>query len=63
MIIRTGDHLRAGADPAKKRILGVRRVTGQNDTVDAQRDNAEGVEYANIQIRDHHLLLADTWRQ
>ena len=54
-----GNHLRARPDAAEHRIFRVRRVARQHDAINAERHDAEGVEDADVQIRDDHFLVAD----
>ena len=53
-----GDQLGAGADAADEWILGIGRVTGEHDPVNRERHDAKGVEHADVQVGDDHLLLA-----
>ena len=53
------NHLRARTDAAEERIFRIRRVTRQHDAINAQRNNAERVENADVQIRNDHFLIAD----
>ena len=53
------NHLRAGTDAAEKRVFGIGRIARQHDAVNPHRNNAESVQNADIQIRDHHFLLPE----
>ena len=54
-----GNHLRAGTDAAEEGELRIRRVASQHDAIHAERHDAEGVEDADVQVRDDHLLRAE----
>jgi len=54
-----GDHLGAGADAAEEGVLGVGTVAGEHDAVHAEGDDAEGVEDADVQVGDDHLLAPE----
>ena len=38
-----GNHLRAGSNAAEKRKFGIRRVTGEHDSINAERHDTERV--------------------
>src|ERR1035438_4267154 len=48
----------ARSDPADERVLRPRRVTCEDDAVNPERHDAEGVEDAHVQVCDDHLLGA-----
>ena len=43
--------------PPRNGIFRIRRVSRQNDSINAQRNDAERVKNSDIQIRNHHFLM------